>query len=182
MSNNSRTLTFCLFFLASCMSSQLWSQDIALVQTCAACHGEQGVAPSGQWPNLAGQKRDYLVNQIKAFRDGQRKEPLMLPMVQDLSDTQIAQLADYYASLPTPERRESEVSELGRHVRARCISCHGDEGITVNSEWPNLAGQNAEYLQKQLLDYRSGERKHLLMQVIASELTKEEIEAVSTYF
>ncbi len=182
MSNNSRVLTVCLFLLTGFASSSLWAQDPVLVQSCATCHGEQGIAPSGQWPNLAGQKRDYLINQIKAFRDGQRKEPLMLPMVKNLSDTQIEQLADYYASLPTPARREGEVSALGRNVRARCISCHGHEGITVNAEWPNLAGQNAQYLQKQLLDYRSGERKHLLMQVISNELTKEEIEAVSTYF
>jgi cytochrome c553 len=183
MGTNYRTFTFCFLLLVGFAPVALGAEEVpALVQSCAACHGENGIAPAEQWPNLAGQKQGYLARQIKAFRDGQRENPLMLPLVQNLSDEQITQLADYYASLPAPEWRQDEANELGRNARARCISCHGREGVTVNPEWPNLTGQNAEYLQQQLLDYRSGKRKHLLMQVIANELTKEEIEAVATYF
>ena len=67
--------------------------------TCAACHGGQGISPTGAFPNLAGQKEQYLITQITAFRDGARKSMQMEPMVSRLSDQDIRDLAAYYASL-----------------------------------------------------------------------------------
>lgn len=68
--------------------------------TCAACHGANGISPNDLWPNLAGQKKTYLINQIKAFRDGERKDPMMFPMVKPLTDEDIKNIATYYNSLP----------------------------------------------------------------------------------
>ncbi len=65
---------------------------------CASCHGPNGNSVNPLWPNLAGQKEQYLVKQIKAFRDGTRQDPMMAPMVAALSDEDIANLAAYYAS------------------------------------------------------------------------------------
>lgn len=67
--------------------------------TCAACHGANGISPNDMWPNLAGQKQGYLVSQMKAFRDGTRKNPMMSPMAAGLSDADIDNLAAYYSSL-----------------------------------------------------------------------------------
>ncbi len=66
---------------------------------CAACHGINGIATNPMWPNLAGQNEIYLLKQIKAFRDGERKDPSMSPMVAGLSDDDAANLAAYFASL-----------------------------------------------------------------------------------
>ena len=65
---------------------------------CASCHGPNGHSVNPLWPNLAGQKEQYLVKQIKAFRDGTRKDPMMAPMVAALSDDDIANLAAFYAA------------------------------------------------------------------------------------
>ena len=65
---------------------------------CGACHGPTGVSSNPLWPNLAGQKDQYLIKQLKAFRDGQRQDPLMAPMAAALSDQDIEDLAAYYAS------------------------------------------------------------------------------------
>jgi cytochrome c553 len=65
---------------------------------CASCHGPNGNSVNPLWPNLAGQKEQYLVKQIKAFRDGTRQDPMMAPMVAALSDEDIANLAAYYAA------------------------------------------------------------------------------------
>ena len=65
---------------------------------CASCHGAAGISANPMWPNLAGQKEQYLAKQIKAFRDGDRKDPMMAPMVAALSDDDIANLAAYYAA------------------------------------------------------------------------------------
>ena len=66
---------------------------------CGACHGMNGISSNDIWPNLAGQKAGYLTAQLKAFRDGQRKNPMMSPMAAPLSDTDIDNLAAYYSSL-----------------------------------------------------------------------------------
>jgi cytochrome c553 len=67
--------------------------------TCVPCHGSQGISSNPVWPDLAGQKEQYLTLQLKAFRDGAREHPLMTPMAQGLSDEDIANLAAYYSSL-----------------------------------------------------------------------------------
>lgn len=67
--------------------------------TCVACHGADGISPNPIWPNLAGQKDQYLIAQMKAFRDGERDNPMMTPMAKPLSDQDIEDLAAYYSSL-----------------------------------------------------------------------------------
>lgn len=69
----------------------------ALAKNCAACHGATGIASNPAWPSLAGQKADYLVNVLKAFRGGLRKDPTMAAVVRGLSDADIGNLAAYYA-------------------------------------------------------------------------------------
>ena len=66
---------------------------------CAACHGPKGISINDLWPNLAGQKETYLKKQIKAFRDGDRQDPNMQPMVANLTDEDIDNLAAYFSSL-----------------------------------------------------------------------------------
>lgn len=67
--------------------------------TCAACHGGKGISPVGSYPNLAGQKEQYLIAQMTAFRDGTRENAQMTPMASGLSDEDIANLAAYYAAM-----------------------------------------------------------------------------------
>ncbi len=67
---------------------------------CASCHGKDGVGIADIYPNLAGQKAAYTALQLKAFRDGQRKNMMMTPMARGLSDQDIENLAAFYASLP----------------------------------------------------------------------------------
>ena len=66
---------------------------------CAACHGADGKSQMDLWPNLAGQKPGYLAKQMKAFRNGDRKDPLMAPMAATLTDDDIANLAAYFSGL-----------------------------------------------------------------------------------
>ena len=66
---------------------------------CAACHGGEGISPTPVWPNLAGQKEQYLAAQLMAFRDGARQNAQMSPMAANLTDEDVANLAAYYSSL-----------------------------------------------------------------------------------
>jgi len=67
--------------------------------SCAGCHGANGISAVPIYPNLAGQKEQYLVKQMKAFRDGQRTDPTMSAMAKPLSDADIDNLAAYYAGM-----------------------------------------------------------------------------------
>jgi len=67
--------------------------------TCAGCHGGNGISMVPMYPNLAGQKEQYLAKSMKAFRDGTRTDPTMNAMAKPLSDADIDNLAAYYASL-----------------------------------------------------------------------------------
>jgi len=67
---------------------------------CSGCHGAAGISPNDIWPNLAGQKKTYLANQMRAFRSGARKNSIMESFAHDLTDQDITNLAAYYAKLP----------------------------------------------------------------------------------
>lgn len=68
-------------------------------KTCVACHGEKGISPNELWPNIAGQKKTYMINQMKAFKDGKRQDPLMTPISKDLTENEIKELADFYSKM-----------------------------------------------------------------------------------
>ena len=65
---------------------------------CAGCHGANGVSINPAWPSLAGQKKDYLVAALKAYRDGTRTNPVMGGMAKGLSDADVDVIADYFSS------------------------------------------------------------------------------------
>lgn len=88
--------------LLSCVSVTVAAGEgvAAPLERCIACHGADGIGLDAQWPNLAGQKRGYLAKQLRAFRDGTRRNEEMLPLVRELTDAEIEALSDYYTGLP----------------------------------------------------------------------------------
>lgn len=66
---------------------------------CAGCHGIKGISAAGGFPNLAGQKEDYLRGALAAYREGTRKAPIMNNMAASLTDQQIADVAAYLSGL-----------------------------------------------------------------------------------
>jgi cytochrome c553 len=66
--------------------------------TCAACHGETGVSNAPNWPNLAGQHRDYLEQAITRYRDKARQDPVMQGQAAALSDQDVRDLAAYFSA------------------------------------------------------------------------------------
>jgi cytochrome c553 len=97
-----KSLFFALVSVLVLTSTSALAGDVAAGKAkaamCASCHGPTGISMSPLWPNLAGQKEQYLIKQIKAFRDGTRQDPMMAPMVAALSDEDIENLAAFYAS------------------------------------------------------------------------------------
>ncbi len=164
-------------------------------QVCAACHGADGNSPSDAYPKLAGQGEAYLLKQLMEFKSGDRENAFMAPMVANLSQEDMADLAAYYASQKVlPGATPEEFIELGQAVYRggnketgvpACMACHGPNGSGMPAaKWPALSGQYSAYVEAQLNAFASGARKNdanNMMRDIASRMSPEEIKAVSAY-
>lgn len=166
--------------------------------TCVACHSADGNSVVGMWPKIAGQHEQYLLKQLLEFKKGEagnRYEPQMLGMVSPFSEQQLADLAAFFAGQTmAPGEAKKEFVALGEKIYrggilekgvAACSACHGPQGLgNAPANYPRLSGQHPEYTIAQLKKFRAGERKNdenAIMQMIASRLTDEEIQAVSEY-
>lgn len=73
-------------------------------------------------------------------------------------------------------------AEHGQAKSATCVACHGADGNSPNPEWPNIAGQHASYILKQLQAFKSGARENPLMSPIAMTLTEEDMADLAAYY
>ena len=165
--------------------------------TCVACHGQDGNSINPIWPNIAGQHASYIFDQLKAFKNGLRNQPLMLGQVMLLTDSDMQNLAAYYSTMPQASQNLAQLDnlELGTKIyrggnqkngSSACIACHGPTGKgNPAAKIPSIRGQHAVYLADQLKLYASGERQSdsptNVMRDIAKKLTNDEINAVSSY-
>lgn len=173
-----------------------WAGDTTpKAAVCAGCHGADGNSVNPEWPTLAGQHTGYLRAQITAFKNGSRQNPMMSPMAANLSDEDIAELADYFASKTRkPGAAKAELVATGEKLYRggnhgagvpACMGCHGPTGAgNPPAGYPSLSGQHAVYTARQLTAYRNGERvtdANAVMRTVAARLSTAEIEAVSSY-
>ncbi len=70
----------------------------------------------------------------------------------------------------------------GGGIMAECIACHGEDGIAKDKDVPHLAGQNIDYLIKQMHDFQKGRRQHRDMRVMSRTLSDAEIIAIARYY
>lgn len=163
-------------------------------QTCIACHGADGNSVLPDTPHLAGQVPGYIVQTLRQFQDGRRTNPLMTGMVAPLSAQDMEDLDAYYSSLAPklgaiaeeeegPARAGEKIYRGGdpRFAIAACMSCHGPGGSGIPPNFPRVAGQRKDYLEKQLLLLKSGERVSEVMNPIAFRLSREQIKALALY-
>lgn len=96
----SRSKLFVALALITLPSTVRATEVRDLIAECAYCHGDAGIAKDKDVPHLAGQQRDYLYNQLVAFRRGTRTHKEMRYMSRQVTEAEMRALADYYASLP----------------------------------------------------------------------------------
>lgn len=178
--------------------------------TCAACHGPDGNSATANFPKLAGQHASYLVKELKDFKSGARKDPVMSAQAANLSEQDMEDLAAYFSSQSIkPGTTDEQLADLGARIWRggnpeanvpACTGCHGPAGDgNPAAMFPMLSGQHAEYVAKQLTDFRQAGRidpgaikdgeelpgRHndagRMMQNTAKGLTDHEIKAVASY-
>lgn len=72
--------------------------------------------------------------------------------------------------------------KAGKSRASQCAVCHGRDGVATNPEAPNLAGEASIYIERQLKAFRSGERKHEQMSIIAQSLTDADIADLAAWY
>ncbi len=164
------------------------------VQTvCAACHAPDGNSVITLNPKLAGQHSDYLLKQLTNFKAGTRANPVMMPMVANLTPEDMKNLADYFSSqnINLAKAKSNGAGSLGEKIYRggisatgvpACASCHGANGAGLPKQFPRLAAQHSDYTLAQLRTFRTGERANApMMMAIAAKMTDAEMQAVSDY-
>lgn len=171
---------------------------------CASCHGDKGVAPTQNWPHLAGQKSAYTAKMLFDYQSQLRSENKGAALMHDIAvmmtPQQIADVSAFYATqsaarddgTPRPGAQAQGLSaeqlvKKGDPARliTPCASCHGVRGQGGKLEASALAGQNPLYFTRTLLHYQSGVRANDTargMSHFARKLTRSEIDALATYY
>ena len=98
--NKAIVFSIALAFAPFAHAADIEAGKAKVATVCAACHGAAGVSVSDTIPNLAAQRAGYLEAQLKALKDGTRKNPLMSPIASQLSPADIADVAAFFAAQP----------------------------------------------------------------------------------
>lgn len=156
-------------------------------EVCAACHGADGNSPAAMFPILAGQTQRYLYLQLKDYKEGRRKNPMMSSLVANLSKQDMQDLAAYFASQklkPTNFVPDTTKASKGKATAdaALCPMCHLG-GFSGQNEVPRVAGQHQEYIVTQLKAFKNKERTNDAgnMTAVMRGLSDDDIENLSHY-
>jgi len=162
---------------------------------CAACHGVDGNSPIPANPNLAGQHSSYIYKQLSDYKAGRRKNAVMSGMVSNLSDSDMRNLAAYFAAQKAKPgtAQDRKLAATGQKLYRggisdsgvpACSGCHSPNGAGIPAQFPRLASQQRDYTSAQLQSFRTGERDNdanAMMRTIASRLSDKDITALSDY-
>ena len=163
---------------------------------CGACHGPDGNSMAPNFPKLAGQGDKYLLKQLHEIKDGKRTVLEMTGLLTNLSDQDLADIAAYYSSQKnTVGAADPALVERGQALfrggdiekgLPSCTGCHSPDGQgNAPAGFPHLGGQHADYIEKQLTNFREGERTNdgdtMVMRSIAAKLSNKDIKALASY-
>jgi len=154
---------------------------------CGACHGPEAQATQPLYPILAGQTSRYLYLQLRDFQEGRRVHELMTPIVAGMTRDEMRELSDYFAKQKPPRQTfasDAERARLGK-LKAEenlCTMCHLG-GFAGQNEIPRVAGQNFDYIVKQLADFKARRRTNDAgsMTSVAGSLSAEDIDNLAHY-
>lgn len=148
---------------------------------CQGCHGADGVSTYPVVPSLAGQNAVYIESQLNSFKLAAREHEVMKKIASGLSAEDMSNLALYFSSLPAKAAGgEAEYAAQGKPKVAMCMGCHG-ENLLGHGYSPRLAGQQPQYLVKQLQHFNKGTRIAGVMNAIARNLSTRDMTEIAAY-
>jgi cbb3-type cytochrome c oxidase subunit III len=153
---------------------------------CANCHGEGGNSTNPDIPNLAGQNPGYLLEQVRQFAEGKRKNEFMEGMIRALKPEETIGMVVFFGTqqvLPRKSGADSAQVSRGKDLFSKnCFRCHGENG-RGSEKFARIAGQQTGYLSKTIKRYRAGsvQRSDPLMAAATSLLSDADIDALVAY-
>jgi cytochrome c553 len=157
-----------------------------LAYTCNGCHAianYKNVYPTYSVPKLHGQRPQYLVAALKAYKSGERSHGTMHAQASSMSEQDMADVAAYLAGPSVISESRNDVPADRRPKASEvCLACHGTNGVGITPDYPTISGQHRDYLERALTDYQKGGRKNAVMAGMAANLTREDIEALATFY
>jgi cytochrome c553 len=157
-----------------------------LAYTCNGCHAipnYKNVYPTYSVPKLHGQRPQYLVAALKAYKSGERSHGTMHSQASSLSEQDMADVAAYLSGANVLSQSKNDVPADKRPKATEvCLACHGTNGVGITPDYPTIAGQHRDYIQRALTDYQKGGRKNAVMAGMAANLTREDIESLAAYY
>jgi cytochrome c553 len=158
----------------------------ALTYTCNGCHAisnYKNVYPTYSVPKLYGQRPEYLVAALKAYKSGERSHGTMHSQAASMSDQDMIDSAAYLAGPDVLTQSKNDVPADKRpKATETCLACHGTNGIGITADYPTISGQHRDYLARALTDYQKGGRKNAIMSGMTASLTKNDIEQLAAYY
>jgi cytochrome c553 len=161
----------------------------AKAQACATCHGQNGTPISANFPIISGQQGNYLYKELHDFHSGDRKNPIMAPLVQGTSLDELRALANYFAAKPWPGKQTASTAApspappsdaIAAKIQT-CKACH-QANFEGGAPAPRLAGLSAEYLTSAMNAFANGQRTNNLdMPGFMKALSQGEREAIAKY-
>jgi cytochrome c553 len=154
-----------------------------LAYTCHGCHGipnYENAYPVYHVPKLGGQHQPYLVSALKEYASLDRNHPTMHAQAVTMSEQDRQDITTYLVG----EQLKSTGRAVGTAPKAgqTCVACHGNDGVGLTPDYPNLAGQHEDYIRQALHSYKSGVRKNPIMSGMAANLTEQDINELAAYY
>jgi cytochrome c553 len=179
-------LSACLLLAHGTASGDPAAGERLAVQRCVSCHSATDTAHA-MLPLLEGQPKAAFLAQWHAFRERKRTAPVMVSLAQELSEQDVNNVAEYYATLLPPRTSESSGSDAGRALadRLKCADCHGPALQGTAAGAARLAGQKARYTAWSLQMMRGGIRSHgtaAKPDPLLANLSNAEIESLAAHF
>jgi cytochrome subunit of sulfide dehydrogenase len=166
--------------------------DAKLTESCAHCHGDKGVSTAQDVPTIAGISATVQRDALKAYRANYKRgdtsrQGNMCLVAKDLSDAQIADLADYLAKLPYVAHKQpfdAGKAAAGKLLHDRdCKKCHSAGGKDPSDDAGILAGQPRDWLKATLVAFQQGKKDQpKKMQDVTSKLSAADIEALADFY
>lgn len=162
-------------------------------QVCIACHAADGNSALPENPKLAQQHPEYLIKQLKEFKEGKRVNAVMQGFAAALSDEDMRNISFWLAEQKVAPgvATNKDTIRLGERIYRggisdrqipACAGCHSPNGAGIPSQYPRLSGQHTDYTVKQMVAFRDGTRaNNAVMQGVAAKMNDREIKAVSDY-
>ncbi|MBF0282920.1 MAG: cytochrome c4 [Magnetococcales bacterium] len=168
-----------------------------LSNTCAGCHGPDGVSAGPSMPSIAGMPAKHLEGMLKEFKDGSRHSTIMVRVAKGYSDEELKTIAEFYSKLKWGDAKtnpnmvedtkvDPALAKKGKAIADKqCEKCHEEGGVKQDESTPRMAGQWLDYLLIKMADLKDPNFKvpqEKKMKEKVDKLSVDELKATAHFY